>query len=147
MKTIIIYHSEHHGNTKKLADAIADRYDAILISDRETDHINLSDYDLIGFASGIYYQKFHENILKYAQDKLPHSKNVFFLYTCGIKRKSYTDAIRQIAESKCSRIAGEYGCLGFDTFGPFKLIGGIAKGRPDENDISGAISFFDSILS
>lgn len=34
---------------------------------------------------------------------------------------------------------------GYDTFGPFKLIGGIAKGRPDHNDLNSAVDFFKGL--
>jgi flavodoxin len=43
-------------------------------------------------------------------------------------------------------LLGTYGCKGFDTVGPLKLIGGIAKGHPDENDVKGAIEFFRRII-
>ena len=29
----------------------------------------------------------------------------------------------------------------YDTFGPFKLVGGIAKGHPDEEDIKNTVEF------
>lgn len=145
MKVLIVYHSEHHGNTKKLVEAIAGQGDVTLLNASENSNLNWSDYDLIGFASGIFYQKFHKDILDSAEKNLPIGKKVFFLYTCGVKRNSYTDAIRQIAEAKKAQIVGSYGCLGFDTFGPFKLIGGIAKGRPNDEDISKAIHFFSEI--
>lgn len=145
MKVLIVYHSEHHYNTKKLVEAIAGQGDVTLLNASENSNLNWSDYDLIGFASGIYYQKFHKDILDSAGKNLPLGKKVFFLYTCGMKRNSYTDAIRQIAEAKKAQIVGSYGCLGFDTFGPFKLVGGIAKGRPNDEDISKAIHFFSEI--
>lgn len=145
MKVLIVYHSEHHDNTKKLVEAIAGQGDVTLLNASENSNLNWSDYDLIGFASGIYYQKFHKDVLDSAEKNLPDSKKVFFLYTCGVKRNSYTDAIRQIAEAKKARIVGSYGCLGFDTFGPFKLVGGIAKGHPDDKDISNALDFFRNI--
>ena len=147
MKTLIIYHSEHHGNTKKLLNAIAGQGDVTLLEASHVTGSELPEYDMIGFASGIYYQKFHEDVLKCAEQYLPQGKSVFFLFTCGVKRGSYTDAIRKIAESKGARIVGSYDCLGFDTFGPFKLIGGVAKGRPNEEDIAGAVDFFNSISS
>ncbi|WP_305153276.1 hypothetical protein [uncultured Dubosiella sp.] len=40
---------------------------------------------------------------------------------------------------------GAFGCRGFDTFGPFKWIGGIAKGRPDQKDVENAVCFFEEI--
>lgn len=142
MKTLIVCCSIHHGNTRKLVDAIAAQGNVTVIDASATDVTDCSDYDLIGFSSGIYYQKFHENILKWAKTNLPLNKKVFFLYTCGVKRQNYTDAIRQIAERKNAKIQGCYGSLGFDTFGPLKLVGGIAKGHPNDEDISSAVRFF-----
>lgn len=103
---------------------------------------NLMAYDCIGLASGIYFQKFHADILDWAEKMLPAGKKVFLLYTCGSKQGRYTDAIRRIVESKGARLVGSYGCRGFDTFGPFKLVGGIAKGHPDEREIAGAAEFY-----
>jgi len=145
MKVLIIYHSEHHGNTKKLVESIAEQGDVSLLNVSDSSSLDWSDFDLIGFASGIYYQKFHKDILNSAENNLPTGKKVFFLYTCGVKRNSYTDAIRQVAEAKKAQILGSYGCLGFDTFGPFKLVGGIAKGHPDDKDISAAMDFLRKI--
>lgn len=145
MKVLIVYHSEHHNNTKKLVEAIAQQGDVTLADTSNARNINWSDYDLVGFASGIYYQKFHDDILKCAKEYLPQDKQVFFLYTCGVKRNTYIDSIKQIADSKNAKIIGSYGCPGFDTFGPFKLIGGIAKGRPNNEDIEGAVKFFADI--
>jgi hypothetical protein len=44
-----------------------------------------------------------------------------------------------------AEILGSYGCLGFDTFGPFKLVGGIAKGHPTADEIQGALKFYESL--
>lgn len=145
MKCAIVYFSKHHMNTKKLADAIAKEFDVTLI-DAACESAQLSDFDLIGFASGIYYSKFHKKILAFAEKNLPVGKRVFFLYTYGVYKEGYTAAIRKIAESKSADIAGEYGCLGFNTFGPFKLIGGIAKGHPDADDTAKAAAFYRSLL-
>jgi len=38
-----------------------------------------------------------------------------------------------------------FSCKGFDTFGPFKLIGGVSKGHPDEKDIAAAIEFYNGL--
>lgn len=145
MKTAIIYYSKHHGNTKKLLDEIEKESDVTLIDVSDSQRADLSEYDLIGFASGIYYQKFHDSILQYAENNLPQNKKVFLVYTCGMKRKSYTDTIQKVADSKNAQLLGIYDCLGYDTFGPFKLVGGIAKGRPNNDDVDGAVAFFNEI--
>lgn len=145
MKTAIIYYSRHHRNTKKLIDAIAAGHDVTAIDASEVKTADLSGYDAVGFASGIYYSKFHKTVLEFAGQNLPEGKDVFFLYTCGADKKGYTDAIGECVKKRNARILGEYGCLGYDTFGPFKLVGGIAKGHPDDNDVNGAVAFYNSL--
>lgn len=145
MKTAIAYCSKHHGNTKKLLDAIEKRGDVTLIEVSGGASIDLSGYDLIGFASGIYFSKFQEDVLKFAEKNLPHDKKAFLIYTYGMKGNAHTDAIKRIIDSKGAQMLGAYSCPGYDTFGPLKLIGGIAKGRPNDEDISGAVKFFMEI--
>lgn len=146
MKTAIVFYSKHHGNTKKLLDEIAKAGDVTLIDATEVSDADLSGYELIGFASGIYFSKMNEKVIEFARKCLPENKKVFFIFTCGSMGKSYTKAIRDIAVSKGADILGEYGCRGFDTYGPFKLLGGIAKGHPDDKDISDAAEFFKGLL-
>lgn len=146
MKTAIIYYSRHHSNTKKVIDAVAKDNDVTLIDVTQTDNADLSEYDLIGFASGIYYSKFHKSVLKFAENNLPSDKKVFFVYTYGVKKEGYTKAIEDVVLKKRSTIVGEYGCLGFNTFGPFKLIGGIAKGHPDKAEFDNSVKFYDSVI-
>jgi flavodoxin len=152
MKTAIIYHSSHHGNTKKLLDGIVSRdgqspASNIVLLDVADSQTDLSGYDVIGFASGIFYGKFHESVLRCAKDRLPQGKRVFFIYTYGVKRDTYLDAIRSIAAEKGAQMIGDYGCLGYDTFGPLKLVGGIAKGHPNAEDIAGGRRFIEEIIT
>ena len=60
MKTAVVYYSKHHGNTKKLLDAIksASSDEITLFDATKTPPENLEEYDLIGFASARYYSKF-----------------------------------------------------------------------------------------
>ena len=138
MKTAILYYSKHHGNTKKLLDAIAEKYDVDLIDVTQKAGIDLEKYDRIGFASGIYYSSFAKQILEAASASLPSGKKVFFIATCGSMRNLYFRGIKAITKKKGCESLGEFLCLGFDTFGPFKLVGGIAKGHPTE-DVSEAL--------
>lgn len=145
MKYAIVYYSQHHGNTKKLLDAIAAREDVTLIDVVKHPEADLSEFDCIGFASGIYFAAFAKQLLTFAQNHLPEGRDVFFLNTCGFESGVYFDAIRKITRAKKCRELGAYQCLGYDTFGPFKLVGGIAKGHPDEADLAGAVEFFRTI--
>lgn len=146
MNVAIVYYSKHHRNTKKLIDAITELGEVTLIDVTKQSKYDLDSFDLIGFASGIYYQKYSEKVLEFVEHNLPDSKKVFFIYTYGVKRDSYTSAIQAAVERKNAKIMGAYGCNGFDTFGPFKFVGGIAKGRPNESDIAGVIHFFKELV-
>lgn len=145
MKTAVVYYSEHHGNTKKLLDAIAAKHDVTLIDVTKTPETDLSGYDRIGLASGIYYSSFAKQLLAYAEEHLPEGKDVFYIFTHGAPKGMFLNAVRKIAEAKHCRELGDYHCQGYDTFGPFKLVGGIAKGHPTEDEISGAVSFYEGL--
>ena len=142
MRTAIVYYSKHHGNTKKLLDAIAAAEKVALIDVTERPDADLTSFDRIGFASGIYYNGFARQLLSFASQRLPENKKVFYIYTHGAPVGGFLKGIREIANRKHCRELGAYHCLGFDTFGPFRLVGGIAKGHPTEEEISGAVKFY-----
>lgn len=147
MKTAIVYYSKHHGNTKKLLDAVkgSSSDEITLIDATQTSTADLNGYDIIGFASGIYYSKFDKRVLKLAKNCTPSGKKVFFVYTYGAEKDGYTKAIREALSGKGVNILGEYGCFGFNTFGPFKLIGGIAKNHPNSDEIKKAVDFYNGL--
>ena len=145
MKTVIVYYSRHHGNTKKLLDAIAAQEEVTLIDVLEGRETDLTGFDRIGFASGIYYGTFAKQIIEFAGEKLPEEKDVFYLYTHGAPSGNFLKDMRRIAQSRRCRELGEYHCQGFDTFGPFKLVGGIAKGHPTQEEIAAAAAFYQSL--
>ena len=147
MKTAIVYYSKHHENTKKLLDAIAQEYDVELIDVSNTKVFDLSEYEVIGFASGIYYGNMHKLVLQCAKKNLPLNKKVFFIYTCGNINKIYMNAIKSIVKAKHAEILGEYKCFGFDTFGPLKLLGGIRKGHPTVEEMNRAVEFYTGIVN
>lgn len=146
MKTAILYESWHHGNTKKLCDAIKKEFGAVLLNVREDD-IALEEYDLIGIASGIAYGKFYKKVEQVTKDKMPEGKNVFLMYTCGKTGKDFAKSIKSILSEKKCNILGTYCCKGYDTYGPLKLIGGINKENPTEDEIQGAVKFYSEIIS
>lgn len=100
MKTAIVYFSKHHGNTEKLLNAIkSNSSDDIMLFDaskfKNLDLLDLSEYDLIGYASGIYYSKFDKRVLNFAKSHTPSGKNIFFVYTYGTEKPGYTKAITE----------------------------------------------------
>jgi flavodoxin len=145
MKVIIVFESTHHGNTKKLLDAIAAKNEVDLVDATEVDSVNYESYDIIGFASGASYGKFYKKVTSLARS-VPSGKKVFFIYSCGMNNKDYSKSIRMTLEDKGCISLGSYGCSGYDTYGPLKLVGGINKGHPDEGEIRGAVEFYASLL-
>lgn len=145
MKTAIVYYSKHHGNTEKLLKAIAARHEVTLIDVTSNPDADVTGYDRIGFASGIYYSKFHKSVLNFARERLPEGAKTFYLYTYGAEKKGYTDAISAAVAVHHGQEMGSFGCFGFNTFGPFKLIGGIAKGHPDDTDLQNAVKFYEGL--
>ena len=145
MKTVIAYYSRHHGNTKKLLDAIAAQEEVTLIDVVENKDADLTGFDRIGFASGIYFSSFAKQIIAFAKEKLPEGKDVFYIYTHGAPSGDFLKAMRQIAESRHCRELGEYRCQGYDTFGPFRLVGGIAKGHPTQDELAAAVRFYQAL--
>lgn len=145
-KAAIIYASTHHGSTRCLVEAIAGKYPVELIDATRKSSADLSQFDLIGFASGIDFGTFYEPVSKFLRESLSEGKQVFFLYTCAKTSPRFTRAIREEARKKGAVILGEYGCRGFNTYGPWKLVGGMNKGHPTREERSGAVEFFGKLL-
>jgi flavodoxin len=143
MKTAIIFASVHHGNTRKIVEKIARNNDVDLIDATQVKEKDLSEYDRIGFASGIYYGKFHQSVLNFASVNLPEYKEVFLICTYG--GSAAYQSIETIIKDKHCNVIGKFSCKGYDTFGPFKLVGGIAKGHPNEKDLTAAMEFYQSL--
>ena len=145
-KTVIIYASTHHGSTRKLVEAIAEKYDITLIDAAKQQWTDLTEYDLIGFASGINFGKFYGSVEQFLKNNLSENKRVFFLYTCAKVSSRFTESIRAEAVKKGAVLLGEYGCRGYNTYGPWKVIGGMNKNHPTEDEQNDAVRFFETLI-
>lgn len=149
MKSIVIYESIHHNNTEKIANVIADEIGAELVNVRNFAeyHKNLNEYDLIGFGSGIYKSEVHKNIKKFVETTEHRDNQKTFIFTTsGTGKESYNKKFKDFLNLKGFDVIAEFACKGFDTFGLLKIIGGISKGRPNEDDIANAKNFAKSLL-
>lgn len=145
-KVAIVYASSHHHNTKKLVENIALKCKIDLFDVLYDNNIDLSNYDIVGFASGIYMSTFHKSLFKFINvHNLPNK--AFLIYTCGSGSKKYSENIKSILVMKGINVLGIYSCRGFDTYGIWKFIGGIAKGHPTPNDILKGIDFVNKIIN
>ena len=145
MKTLLIYVSIHHGNTEKIAKEIADVLKAKLAKPQELEINIVAKYELIGFGSGIYHRKHHESLFKLLE-KLPIQKNKkAFIFSTSGTNKDYNKSLKEKLLEKGFDIVGEFSCKGFDTWGPFKIVGGINRGRPNEQDLKKARKFAEEL--
>lgn len=147
MKTAIIFSSTHHGNTKKVAECMARCVSADLIDIMQDKDPDISVYDRIGFASGIYFQSFHKTLQRYISSvSFRKDQKVFLVATCGAAYMDYTKGIKKLLRQKDVECIGSFVCRGYDTYGIFGKIGGIAKGHPDQKDLKKAEDFIKKIL-
>ena len=144
--TVIIYASTHQGNTFKIVKAISEKHKVDLIDATKHFSANLSEYNLIGFASGIDFGKFYPQVEQFMDKNLPENKNVFFMYTCAKPNNRFTSKVKRLALEKNAHIVGEFGCKGYNTYGPLKIIGGMNKSHPDEKDINNTLAFYEHII-
>lgn len=149
MKSLIICTSKSHGNTRLVADRMAEVLDAEVVAPEAVDPAMLGDYDLIGFGSGIYYMSVDprlRNLIRHLPT-VDHTR-AFTYFTSGAREVpllSYHKPLRKRLEARGFEVIGSYSCRGFDTLGPFGLIGGINRERPDSHDLERAGAFAEGL--
>ena len=146
MKSLLVVISIHHNNTLKIANVIAKVLDGQIKMPQQIKPEELQDYNLVGFGSGIYGEKHHEDLLDLA-DKLLQvtNKKAFIFSTSAImgKNKVANDhsELREKLQSKGYMIVDEFACKGFNTNSFMKYLGGMNKGRPNAEDLRHAEEF------
>lgn len=141
-----MYVSVEHGNTEKVARAIAEVLGAETKKAEEVDPRSLSDHDLIGFGSGIFHNKFHPRLLKFVDDLPQLNVRSFIISTGGMGNDKQHPPLREKLQSKGMEVLGGFSCKAWDTYAPFKLVGGLNKGRPNEEDLKKAREFAERLL-
>ena len=125
-----------------MADALA----AELVSIDSNPSIDLSDYDLIGFGSAINFAAHDIRLQRFVSSQNLKGKNVFVFSTrCRPFLGAYHKPLRKIVEAKGGIIVGEFSCRGFDRTGPWVLMDGYNKARPDEQDMFRARLFAEKL--
>jgi len=149
--SIIFLYSYHHRNTLKVCNAIASKIKAAVVDiNTNTENFKLGKYDLIGFGSGIDSGKHYPRMIEYAE-KLPEVQNqkAFIFSTSAIytEKKMSKDhkLLRGILQSKGFKIVGEFSCKGYNTNSFLKFIGGMNKGRPNNEDLKNAEAFAEAL--
>ena len=147
MKTAIFYSSTYNGNTLRIAQSIAAVLSADLVSiEAKISDIDLLKYDLIGFGSAIHFAE-HDILLQRFVSKLSlQEKNVFIFSTrCRPFLGGYHKALKETIKRQKANLVGEFSSVGFDKTGPWVLINGYNKNRPNDKDLFKARLFAEEL--
>ncbi|MBB5912146.1 flavodoxin [Nocardia transvalensis] len=149
MKAIIVCTSVSHGNTKRIADVLGQVLEARVVEPEQVDVAELSTYDLVGFGSGIFNMAFHPRLREFVKSLPQEQRHKAFVFsTSGLPEpafRRYTSGLAKQLEQKGFEVVDTFSCRAYDTYLPFKLVGGIRKGRPDASDLEAARTFAEGL--
>ncbi|GLX24003.1 MULTISPECIES: flavodoxin family protein [Streptomyces] len=148
MKSVIVCASVSHGNTRRVADVMARALGAAVVAPGEADPAELAAADLVGFGSGVYYGRLHRTLTDLVRE-LPQARGRAFVFATsglpGLRPAPFTrPLVRRLAE-KGFRVDGGFTCRALDTWGPFGLVGGVNRQRPDAGDLAAARAFAERL--
>lgn len=141
-KVLIVCASVHHNNTFKVANVIREELDAKIIKPNEVSLEIISEYDLIGFGSGIYNRKHHNSIFKLIDElEVQQHKDAVIFSTSTVPFKAIHKELRRRLSEKGFNVIEEFACKGFMDYSFTKYFGGLNKGRPNDEDLRIACEF------
>ncbi|WP_030759523.1 MULTISPECIES: flavodoxin family protein [unclassified Streptomyces] len=149
MKTLLVCTSVSHGNTRRVAQAMGEVLGARVVTPEEVSAAEPADYDLVGFGSGVFAQRMHPDLLGFVRALPASSGRAFVFATSGLPEWAITPFTRpsvRLLAGKGYRVEGTFVCRGFDTWAPFRLIGGINRRRPNGDDLAAARAFAEGLL-
>lgn len=145
-EVIIICESIYNGNTMKLAKAMAFSLNCEIANAQDALSMDLSQYKVVGLGSGIYFTAYHPKIME-VLNSMNSQQEVFIFSTHGAPfLGKYHGAIKAELDKRSIEVIGEFSSKGFDCTGPFIIVKGGNKGRPNEKDEQKAIRFTSRIL-
>lgn len=148
MKTVIVCASVSHGNTRRVAGTMAQVLGADVVAPEEADLDALSDADLVGFGSGVFYGRLHPRLTDFVKALPTRRGQAFVFATSGLPEippAPFTRPLIRVLEGKGFEVAGSFSCRAFDTWTPFKLVGGLNKQRPNIGDLAAARAFAERL--
>jgi len=146
-KCIIIYESIYNDNTLKLARAMAQTLGCMLVTTSRALKMNLDIYEVIGFGSGIYFGRHHPKLFEVIEHLNQGQQDVFIFSSRGNPfLGKYHQPLKDVLREKDKNVIGEFSVRGYDETGPWVIIGGGHRGKPDEKDLKKAARFVQKIM-
>ena len=146
-KALIVYYSMT-GNTEKVAKAIAKglkkNASVAVKKANEFKPEESAKYDILGFGSGVYAMRFSKEIMAKIE-AVPNSSKKFFLFsTSGLGIAAFGKP-KSALKAKGLEFIGGFKCRGFENLWPFRLFGGINRGKPSKENLRKAEDFGASV--
>lgn len=149
MKAVIVCASISHGNTKRIAEVMGEVLQARVVTPHEADASELATYDLVGFGSGVRYLDLYPELRTFVTALAPQQRGKAFVFaTSGLAEPPFRRYLRNLSrtlEQKGFDVVDTFTCRGYDTWLPLRLVGGLHKGRPDDNDLQAARAFAENL--
>jgi len=145
-RCLLLVKSVHHGNTAKVAQAMAGVLGAQVAAPESVPYTSLADCGLLGMGSGVYGGRLHPALVEWVRG-LPDSRvpttPAFLFSTSGLPFLGafWHWPLRRLLARKGFRVVAEFACRGFDTWGPLWLAGGLNRDHPDAHDLARATTF------
>lgn len=147
-KCLILCKSVHHGNTVRVARAMADALGeaAVTAAPEEVPPTSLGDCGLLGLGSGVYYGRMHPALEEWVRglpDVPERTMPAFVFSTSGLPflARLWHWPLKRLLARKGVAVLGEFACRGFDTWGPLWFGGGLNRQHPDARDLAQAGEF------
>jgi NAD-dependent dihydropyrimidine dehydrogenase PreA subunit len=146
-KVVVICESIYNGNTTKIARTMAQTLGCRYITSQQALSEDLSQYNVIGFGSGIYFGTHHPAIFEVVDKLDPNRQDIFIFSSRGAPiLGKYHNGLKKVLAEKGKNIVGEFSVRAYDETGPWVIIGGGNVGKPNENDLKKAERFVRKIL-
>lgn len=143
---LIICESMYHGNTHKLATAMANELNCIVMNCDQAMSTNIEHYKIIGLGSGIYFTSHHPKLFDIVAKMKSFQKSFLFSTHGRPFLGKYHDQLKVSLFNKNIEVMGEFSCRGYDCTGPYIIVGGGNKGKPNEKDQRRAAHFISNLL-
>jgi len=152
VKSLIIYCSDYKKNTERIARIFAEKTDSELLNIRDVSDVDIENYNLIGFGSGVYRESLSPKLFKLVDKLNLRGKNVFVFSTSGVGMKFYNSKLIKLLVSKGAITKGSFACKGsfvaqeFTNNKIFDIIGRLSQGHPNDKDTKEAERFMARVV-
>ena len=149
-KAIIFIQSYGSMNTKLLLDNSTKKFPNLeIVTLPNEEKLDVSSYDIIGFASGIYFWDLGKEIYNHINKlKGLEGKNVFVICTAGSPSESYPKKPKEAIEKKGGKLVAWFIITGSTKGGITGFFRGVfnMQVRPNDNDFKECENFIENTL-